>query len=145
MHIFNFLDNAFSEHTFLSVAFSGFGIACIPVIFSIAKKVFKSRKGSQKQAPVSEPETAPEPASSFPDIENDISEIKNSLRYHLRQTQKETFSRYFHKYKGFLETDDRESLKKQASEFYPDYSDLLSQLLGHIEALNINTEKTAKP
>lgn len=53
-------------------------------------------------------------------------------------SKKNIFLRYFNKYKDIFCKDDIEELNKQLSTSFPNYSNLLSQLLGLIEALNNN-------
>ena len=133
MQLIKFLDNIFSEHLFLTVAFSGFGLALISLIIFIIKKFFISHKHPVSGINVSETQSAVIHVSQ---IENDINTIKESINCDFSDKQKGVFLRYFNKYKNCLDRRDIESLNNQVSEAFPNYSYLLNQLLGLIETLN---------
>lgn len=141
MLFIDFLDNIFTNHPVLSIAFSGFGLALIPAIFCISKKIWASHKHSNSQTFTSEIKTniifsQPEQTNNPSKIESDIKTIENSIKFDLSSNQKNVFLRYFNKYKNQLNKNDVGSLYKQLTLSSTNYSSLLSQLLGLIEALN---------
>lgn len=141
MQLVNFLDDIFTNHPVFSVAFSGFGITIISILIYLIRKTLKSFKCSNPKTLTSESETIitipplTEPTLSFPQIESDIKVIEQSIKFDLSYNQKNIFLRYFNKYKNNFKRIDVDSLNKQLTLFSPDYSSLLSQLLGLIETL----------
>lgn len=144
MQFINFMDNIFSNHPVLSIAFSGFGIAIVSAIIYIIRKIMTSHKHyySQIFSPESETTIPISPQTeltiNFPQIDSDIETIERSIKFDSNYNKKIIFLRYFNKYKNNFCQDDVETLSQQSSSSYPDYPSLLSQLLGLIEALNNN-------
>lgn len=145
MQCVNFINDIFKNYPVFSVAFSGFGISLISVLIYVIRKISNSHKQrSDLQKLLPEPENtitdSPKlkPIIESSQIESDIKEIEHSIKFDLSHDQKNIFLRYFNKYKDNFCKDDIEELNKRLSTSFPNYSNLLSQLLGLIEALNNN-------
>ena len=99
----------------------------INALFSKADKWINRKECNKKETP-----TVPQELSS---IQKDIQTIQYSIDRHFSYQQKNTYLRFFNKYKESFSKDDIDSLNKESSEFSPKYDNLLSKLQGLIESL----------
>lgn len=90
----------------------------------------------RKECSIEEVLTTPQVIPQEPSpLQKDIETIKKSLKYELSSQQKNTYLRFFNKYKNHFSPEDINSLRKKSSEFSPNYENLLSELLGLIESI----------
>lgn len=67
--------------------------------------------------------------------QQDILAIQKSINFDLSSQQAQIYFRYLNKYKNKFITEDVNALNEQSSTFLPNYSILLSKLLGLIESI----------
>lgn len=90
----------------------------------------------RKECSIEEVPTAPQVIPQEPSqLQKDIETIQYSINHQFSDQQKNVYLRFFNKYKASFSKDDIDSLNKESSEFLPKYDNLLSKLLGLIEAL----------
>lgn len=122
MCILKFLDNLF-DHSFFSTALSGFGF-----------KIISKPKINKETIPQSNPIPI---TMSVDTYLKDIDAIKESIDHDINYKKKQTFLHYFNKYKHKFNSTDVEMLNNQfkRAKYSSDYADILSSLLGLIEAV----------
>lgn len=127
--------NRIFQIEFIAVPFSGFGTA---VFSSIQNKFSKKEQPSDRLNALNAVE--PVTNSAISELTEDILAIQNSINRDLPYDQKNVFIRFFNKYKDNLKQSDVEKLSNEADSFVPNYSNLLSRLLGLLEALGKSQE-----
>lgn len=117
------------SHPVIAVAFSGIGVTIISGIVKFIKTNYSKKVQSTQHIAVES--TPPQPSQ----LQQDIQIIKNSILRDYSYAQKETFVRFFNKYKDKFKTEDITTLQVESSKISPDYGILLSALLGLIESI----------
>lgn len=137
-NIFQPLDALFDNHTSLVVLFSGIGIALVPFILSLVKKIYRfiCSKITTKQS--NPPDSIPPKAEKSSELKIDIQAIRNCIAYGLNQEQENLYYIYYYKYKDkFIESEIlslEKSITDSKNEFNP-YKIPLCILLGLLEKL----------
>ena len=136
MYILEKLDELFTNHTSLTVAFSGFGII---IISYFASKIIRHLKSQKRPQLCTENDYVSENTSSVVNqIQTDIDTLRASIN-HVYTFQEGTFVRYFNKYKNKLDPSDVLSLNEQYENIkkssLPNYAIIINKLIGLLEAI----------
>lgn len=123
--ILTFFKEIFSN-PFIISAFQGIGTSVADKILNKSKKPTKIPKENKATNPIVQEEPSP--------IQKDIQIIENSINRDLSYRQQTVYLRFFHKYKHHFSPEDIASLNEKSSMISPNYSNLLSELLGLIES-----------